>query len=58
MAWRKKYLTDEELLEIIANDAFSDIDVLSDEDDGWEKTDCSRSKGWSFFYKINNKFYI
>lgn len=39
MAWRKKNLTDEELLEIIENDAFYDIDVLSDEDDGWEKTD-------------------
>jgi len=54
----KTNLTDEELLEIIENDAFSDIDVLSDEDDGWEKTDCSRSKGLRVFYKINNTFYI
>lgn len=36
MTSNKTFLTDEQLMQILENDDWSDIDVLSDDDDGWE----------------------
>ncbi|CAG9760785.1 unnamed protein product [Ceutorhynchus assimilis] len=36
MSRKKKFHSDEELLQMLENDELSDIELLSDEDDGWE----------------------
>lgn len=43
MTSKKIYYTDEDLLKILENDNLSDIEILSDEDDGWEPEDMFRN---------------
>ncbi|KAJ8926652.1 hypothetical protein NQ314_020954 [Rhamnusium bicolor] len=43
MTSRKIYYTDEDLLKILENDDLSDIEILSNDDDGWEPEDMFRN---------------
>lgn len=60
MASKKIFLTDDQLLQILENDDWSDIEVLSDDDDGWEPENAyekpADSEGMIFFtYYIRKK---